>query len=138
MQRRRRRRRMVLSCASLSPSLDEGSRRANCRHAPCSSGQGMLFWKRGSKTLWAHSELALHHLLLCRCSWRLKTQQEVSAPNKSPGEIGTGPHSPHPTLTAHGQLCSCLQDFVQGSSSVGWRKERLWEDWDEQIKPKGV
>lgn len=35
-----------------------------------------------------------------------------SSTHKS-GEIGSGPHGPHPALTAHGQLCSCLQeDFV--------------------------
>lgn len=64
---------MVLSCASLSPNLDEGTRRANCRDTPCSGRQGMLFWKRGSKTLSAHLELALHHLI-CKCGWRMKPQ----------------------------------------------------------------
>lgn len=130
---------MALSCASLNPNLDEGTRRANCRDTPCSSGQGMLFWKRGSKTLSARLGLALHHLHLCKCSWRLKPWQEVSGTNKSPGETGTGPYSPRPTLTARGQLCSCLQeDFVQGTSRTEWRKERLWEDLGEQIKLKEV
>lgn len=84
---------MVLSCASLSPSLDEGSSRASCRDAPVS---GDAFLEKGEQNTLSTLGAALHHPLLCRCSWRLKPQQEALGTHKAPAETGTAPQSPQP------------------------------------------
>lgn len=69
---------------SLSPNFDEGTGRAD---SACSSswggggsGKGRFFplSKRSS----AHSQPGLHHLLLCKCSWRLKPWQEEKNPRQ--------------------------------------------------------
>lgn len=111
------------------PSAPAGMKGAGEQTAPVVRG-----WKRGAK----HSQ---HTGTGFASPPPLQMQLEAetsagSSPHKS-GETGSGPRGPHPTLTTHGQLCSCLQgDFVQGNSSVGWRKERFWEDWGEQITPE--
>lgn len=74
-------------CRHSAPTLMKGLGEQDCSHTACSSSQGIFFWKRGifpclSKTPSARSQLGLHHLL-CKCSWRLKPQQEEE---KNPGQ----------------------------------------------------
>lgn len=93
---------------------------------------GMLFWKRGSKTLSAHLELALHHLLLWKCSWRLEPQQEASGTKKSPGETGS---VPIPLSQPMGSS-ALASKMILYRTIPAWDGGRKGSGRIEQIKPK--